>query len=142
MVELSQARKRVKARELIRDYHWMIKEIERIESTIEVTVSTTKYGDEPKAISQGTVSDPVGRMVIHREDKVKRIRELERKVQSLNSALNEIQFNDRDRTVIHLMLEGESITNISRHLNIARKNAYKIINRVCQYIGNHIYAKK
>lgn len=114
--------------QILRDYHWMVREIERIRSTLNTAGErlTAAYGVEssmPKA--KGGTSNPVHQEVSRRERQWRRIEKLEEKIRFIQERIELIN-DERERTVMDCMLDGMSFTAIAYHLRISKGHIYNI----------------
>ena len=113
---------------MIRDYNWILREIEYIRNELnDVDLNvTSQYGEEsamPKA-----KGDPVDMMtfeIIRRDKKSKRAERLENKIKFIRDNIHKIK-DERQRVVLDHLLDGMSITKLSHHMGISRKQVYKI----------------
>lgn len=113
----------------LKDYHWMINEIQRQRKMLENQVGgnlTAQYGEEsamPKA--KGVNSDPIFREVIRREKKSKWIARIEKKVLFIQEHIDCVH-GERERAVLECLLDGMSVIAISRHMGLSERNIYKL----------------
>ncbi|WP_200416615.1 helix-turn-helix transcriptional regulator [Virgibacillus salexigens] len=114
---------------ILRDYNWMIKEINSQHAIVSNGVETrmvAKSGIEstlPRA--RGGVSDPVAKEVIRRERKYAWITKLEQKVIYIQERLSAID-DPEEIAVLECILDGMTITAISKHMGLSRKRIYNI----------------
>ena len=123
----------------LRDYNWMINEIQRQRDMLQVVGSgvTSKYGIEsaqPKA--KGGTSDPVALEVIRRDKKSKWIEKLESKVLFIQQNIHVIK-DAREKAVLECMLDGLSISAISKHMGLSRKHIYNLKNSIVEQISHN-----
>jgi helix-turn-helix protein len=117
---------------LLKDYHWMIKEIKRIQTLLDETdfKGTSQYGVEatlPKA--QGNNSDPLFIEIHRRDKKYKRLNEYIQKIKFIEERLERIT-DEKEKVVLDCLLDGMSMVSIANHLGITRKHAHDIRDRI------------
>ncbi|GIP63074.1 hypothetical protein J32TS6_16290 [Virgibacillus pantothenticus] len=119
----------------IKDYNWMIREIKRQRQMLEKDIGTkvvSASGVEatlPK--SKGVISDPVVKEVIRRDRKSNWLSKLEKKVLFIQERLPAID-EPREVVVLECMLDGMTISAISKHMGLSRKNIYTIKETIVQ----------
>ena len=105
---------------LIYDYHWMKKEVDRLEkvlwgSPIPIkSAGVAQYGIEaamPKA--QGNNSDPIYNEVVRRQKAHSSVSKLEEKVRFIQEHMHVIT-DEKEQIVLHKLLDGYSLRAISR----------------------------
>lgn len=116
--------------QVLQDYHWMVREIERIRGTLLTAGDglTAQYGDDsgmPKA--KGGVSDPVHAEVSRRERQWSRIGKLENKVRFIQERIEYIS-DERERTILDCMLDGMSFVRIAQHMRLSQTHIKRIKN--------------
>lgn len=121
----------------LRDYHWMIREIERLRELLgdagERVVRNYELLDMPKP--QGGRSDPVALEASRRERHWKKLRAYERKVMYVQERLDIIQ-DERERTVLDCMLDGMSMRAIAHHMGLSRRHVRNMIDHIVdQFFG-------
>ncbi|AXF54613.1 DNA-binding response regulator [Salicibibacter kimchii] len=114
--------------DLLQDYNWMIHEIARQRTLIRGGGNnlTAQYGIEatmPKP--EGQNSDPVYKEVERREKKSKYVQKLERKVSFVQERAVIIS-DEREVAVLECLMDGMSMSAVSRHMGLSRSNIYKI----------------
>ncbi|WP_051291314.1 LuxR C-terminal-related transcriptional regulator [Fictibacillus gelatini] len=119
--------KRKEIEDALRDYHWMIKEIDRLHEELATanTSCTTQYGIEASLPKANGNSDTVGREVINRERKRRTLTKLEAKVQFIENNMACIE-DARQLTVLNCMLDGMNIVSISQHMGFSERTVYTI----------------
>ncbi|API92483.1 MULTISPECIES: hypothetical protein [unclassified Virgibacillus] len=119
----------------IKDYNWMIREIKRQRQMLEKDIGTkvvSASGVEatlPK--SKGVISDPVVKEVIRRDRKSNWLSKLEKKVLFIQERLPAID-EPREVVVLECMLDGMTISAISKHMALSRKHIYTIKETIVQ----------
>lgn len=111
----------------LRDYHWMLKEIERLKEELKSVNSnvTPVYGIESSMPKGSGTSDKVGNEVVNRDRKQKTIQKFGAKVQFIHDNSDCIT-DDRELTVLNCMLDGMSIVAISQHMGFSERKVYTI----------------
>jgi DNA-binding NarL/FixJ family response regulator len=113
---------------ILKDYHWMLHEIKRIDNYLRGTdfSGTAQYGIEatlPHAI--GIVGRALENEVIRRNKKSESMIEYAKKVNFINERMNRIT-DEREKVVLDCLLDGLSITAISKHMGIGRTRVTEI----------------
>lgn len=110
---------------VLRDYHWLIKEIHRIKAELNQVESAgvASYSDEPKGDSGP--SDPVLSEVTRREKKYDRMNSYLDRVNYISEKSENIT-DERERVILDCMLDGMKMSEIAKHLNISRHTANQI----------------
>ena len=113
---------RYEIEQTLRDYHWMIREIERLRELLgdagEKVVRAYEGMDMPKP--QGSRTDPVALEVSRRERHWKKLYSYEQKVMFVQERIDIIH-DERERTVLDCMLDGMTIVSIANHMGCSRK---------------------
>jgi DNA-directed RNA polymerase specialized sigma subunit len=118
---------------ILRDYHWMINEIQRQRKMLSDEVNgnfTAQYGIEsslPKG--KGQNGDPIFREVIRREKKSRWIEKLEKKVMFIQEHMDCIT-NEREKAVLECLLDGMSMIAISKHMGLSVRHVQRIKNSI------------
>lgn len=123
----------------LKDYHWMIKEVERLRKLLGQAGESLcqQYGIEsalPKP--QGSNTDKVFNEVARRERSWRHLERLLRKVAFIESRIHLIT-DDKERTVLHCMLDGMSNVSIAHHMNMAEKQVYKMREKIAGKMGGN-----
>lgn len=116
-------------KQLITDYHWMVRLIEHQVYEYDST-SISQYGIEssmPKG--QGGTSDKVLVRVIKNDKDRSKTQELIDKVAFIDEHEHMIT-NDKNYHILQLLKQGESITGVEVLMRISRKNIYTRINEI------------
>lgn len=121
----------------LRNYHWMIREMKRLEESLrdfEFT-GTAQYGEEaamPKAV--GHISNPVAGEAIRRQTKSKRMKRMEEKVLFIHNRLDRIT-DEVELVVLDCLMDGLTVTAITQHMRIGRKHAYELIDSISEKLS-------
>lgn len=124
--------------EVLKNYHWMVKEINRIDQYLNETDfnGCAQYGIEatmPKA--SGTVGRALENEVARRMKKAKRLNEYIDKVNFVNERIDRIK-NEKEKVVLDCLLDGLSLTAVSKHLGISRQQVTdlrdNLVNRLAE----------
>jgi DNA-binding NarL/FixJ family response regulator len=127
-----------KVREALYNYHWQIREIARIEMTLQ--------GTEFKGVAAGgiesvmpsapyAVSDPIAGEIIRREAKSKRMQRLESDVKYIQSKMHLVE-EGKLYTVLECLLDGMPAKDIARHLTVSRQSVYRYIDEICKKLAS------
>jgi hypothetical protein len=120
-----------KTEEDLRDYHWVVKEIERLQKYLDNSNKdlgpskrlTAQYGVEaamPKA--QGVKPSVTDERY---ERQWRRLEKLKEKVHKINVAAEQI-VDDKERTVLECILDGERMNMVARHVGVSRQRLNEI----------------
>lgn len=110
---------------ILRDYHWLVKEIDRIRKELNITesVGVASYSDEPKGGSGP--SNPVAAEVQRREKKRDRLDKYTDRVNYINEQSKNIT-DERERVILDCLLDGMRMSEVAKHLGISRHTANQI----------------
>lgn len=110
---------------ILRDYHWLVKEIDRIRKELNITesVGVASYSDEPKGGSGP--SNPVAAEVQRREKKRDRLDKYTDRVNYVNEQSKNIT-DERERVILDCLLDGMRMSEVAKHLGISRHTANQI----------------
>lgn len=132
----------------LKDYHWMVKEIERLRQLLGQAGENLcqQYGIEstlPKP--QGSNTDKVFNEVARRERSWRHLERLLKKVAFIESRIHLIT-DDKERTVLHCTLDGMQANEIAAHMNMSERQLYNvresIIARIAGFAGIADFAGK
>lgn len=123
----------------IRNYHWMIREIERLRDVLgDAGEGTTHRMDEesgmPKA--KGNTSNPVATEVIRRDKHWRRLKKLEDQVSFVQRHMDCIT-DDRERTVLDCLLDGMTLVAISLHMMTSEKQIRRLKDSIVDRIAEN-----
>ncbi|MDN4609137.1 LuxR C-terminal-related transcriptional regulator [Sporosarcina highlanderae] len=110
---------------ILRDYHWLVREISRIKSDLNITesVGVASYSDEPRGNSGP--SNPVQAEVERRDKKYDRMAKYLARVDYINRQSKNIT-DEREKVILDCILDGMKMSAIADHLNISRHTANQI----------------
>jgi len=110
---------------ILRDYHWLVKEVDRLIKELNMTesVGVASYSDEPKGGSGP--SNPIESEVIRREKKYDRLKKYLERVDFVNMKTSNIK-DEREKVILDCILDGMRMSAVASHLNISRHTANQI----------------
>lgn len=119
---------------IILDYHWIVKEMNRLQLQLNnvESVGVAVYSDEPKA-AQSEPSRRVEKEVVRREIKHGRLSKFKWKVDFIHSRIHLVT-GDKEQAVLDCLLDGMSLNAIALHLGIHRKTVQGIRNEIISSI--------
>ncbi|WP_010094163.1 helix-turn-helix domain-containing protein [Ornithinibacillus scapharcae] len=114
--------------EILSNYHWMIKEVKRIDYLLDNTDQslTAQYGIEatmPKP--KGLTSDAMTNEIIRRDKKLNRKVRMLRKIEFVQNSLHLIT-DEREKVVLDCLLDGMSINAIANHMGLSRRHIHRL----------------
>jgi hypothetical protein len=123
-----------KTEEDLRDYHWIVKEIERLQEYLDKAVRSfgpgsrlvTKYGLEaslPKGQGLNIEKNSITEERFERQ--WQRLEKLKEKVKKIDSAAQQI-VDEKERTVLECILDGVRMNMVARHVDISRTRLNEI----------------
>lgn len=117
---------------ILKDYFWMLREIQRIDRELQKTdfAGTAQYGIEatlPHAV--GIVGRALENEVIRRDNKSKRLHKYIEEVTFINQHMGAIT-DEKEKVVLDCLLDGLSLTAISKHLGVSRVQVTGIRNDI------------
>ncbi|MGG4442331.1 hypothetical protein [Brevibacillus fortis] len=138
-----------KVEEEIKDYHWMVKEVERLRKEIDKAISSNPliqeklvatYGDAAsipsgKGLRLSTLTIPEERY----EKRIERMKSLENKVRQINEFAINLEDN-KYRTVLECMMDGMRINGIARHLGVSRQRLNEIKRDIVNRLARELYS--
>lgn len=127
--------------EELKDYPWMVREIDRLNELLEQVGSglTGVYGlDGAMPKGKGRHSDSVHREAQQREKHRSRLRQLEAKVTRLDEAARQV-CDDRQRTVLECIMEGQRMNHIARHIGVSRQRLHELKLELVRFLANEIF---
>lgn len=124
---------------LLKDYHWKLKEIQRIDHYLSETdfQGTAQYGLEatlPKP--QGIVGKALENEVVRRIEKNKRLNQYIEEVNLINERIPQIK-DEKEKVVLDCLLDGLSLTAIGKHLGITRKNVSELREKIIDKLADN-----
>jgi hypothetical protein len=123
-----------KTEEDLRDYHWILKEIERLQEYLDKEIKSlgpssrlvSKYGLEASLPrGQGLVVAKSSATEEKFERQWLRLVNLKEKAQKINSAAKQI-VDEKERTVLECILDGVRMNMLARHVGISRTRLNEI----------------
>jgi hypothetical protein len=139
-----------KTEEDLRSYHWMINEIDRLNNAINMAIQfheggssmVAQWGIEatlPKA--KGTKPSTMSMSEEKYERQLKRVAALEEKVRKINQALD-LLMDEKERTVMECILDGERMNIIARHVGISRTRLNEIRRAIVIHTAKVLYPEE
>jgi DNA-binding NarL/FixJ family response regulator len=139
-----------KTEEDLRSYHWVVREIDRVENELHKAIQingpssslVAQYGEEAgmpkgKGLKLSTMSISEERY----ERQVKRLEKLKEKVHKINQAVLTIN-DDKERTVLECILDGERMNIIARHVGISRQRLNEIKIMIVKKMAWELYQEE
>ncbi|WP_236841087.1 hypothetical protein [Brevibacillus formosus] len=140
-----------KVEEAIKDYHWMVKEVERLRKEIDKAISSNPsiqeklvatYGDAAgmpsgKGLRLSTFTIPEERY----EKRIERMKSLEEKVRQINDFANNLEDN-KYRTVLECMMDGMRMNSIARHVGVSRQRLNEIKRDIVNRLAKELYSEE
>lgn len=125
--------------EIINGYFWMIKEVQRVSEEIEDidSIVMNEFGVEailPK--QKGIVTKAVESEVVRNYSKLQRVYEYSNQINFINEQSKNIT-DEKEKVVLDCILDGMSITNISKHLGLSRTTVTEIRNNIVDILGGN-----
>jgi hypothetical protein len=123
-----------KTEEDLRDYHWIVKEIERLQDYLNKAVQSfgpgsrlvTLYGLEATLPNGKGLNIDKNSITEERyERQWKRLEKLKEKVKKIDSAAKQI-VDEKERTVLECILDGVRMNIVARHVGISRTRLNEI----------------
>lgn len=114
--------------QLLGDYSWMIKEIKRLRPLLgevednQVSQFSVK-GILPKP--QGMANNPISNETVRGNKRHKRLTDLEDNVLFIQNRMHAIT-GDREIAILGCLLDGMSISSVSRHMGLSRTHIHRI----------------
>ncbi|GED71193.1 hypothetical protein BRE01_48950 [Brevibacillus reuszeri] len=114
--------------EELRDYHFMLREIDRLQGYLEDAGEGTvgAYGiDASMPKGKGKNGDKTHAEVVRRERKWKRLEKLQDAVERIERAAESIT-DEKEKTVLDAIMDGEKNNFIARQIGVSRQRYYEI----------------
>lgn len=110
---------------ILQDYHWLVKEVERLVKELNITesVGVASYSDEP--MGDSGPSNPVEAEVIRREKKYDRLKKYLKRIEFINYKSAYI-VDEREKVILDCILDGMRMSAVAKHLGISRHTANQI----------------
>ncbi|TQR33983.1 hypothetical protein [Brevibacillus brevis] len=140
-----------KVEEEIKDYHWMVKEVERLRKEIDKAISSNPsiqvklvatYGDAAgmpsgKGLRLSTLTIPEERY----EKRIERMQSLEDKVRQINDFAIGLS-DSKYRTVLECMMDGMRMNSIARHVGVSRQRLNEIKRDIVNRLARELYSEE
>ena len=111
---------------IIRNYHWMSREVVRLENELRITEGLKGSQVDPTESKQSSApGNPVQKEVLRREEKRETLEDLLLKIKFITDYEKQIT-EMRERTVLHCLLDGMNIGTISQHLKYSKRTIYLV----------------
>lgn len=137
-----------KVEEEIKDYHWMVKEVDRLRKEIDKAIISNPaiqqklvatYGDAAgmpsgKGLRLTTLNIPEERY----EKRIERMKSLENKVRQINEFAINLEDN-KYRTVLECMMDGMRMNSIARHVGVSRQRLNEIKRDIVNRLARELY---
>lgn len=123
---------------ILKDYHWMLKEIIKLDKELQKTdfSGTAQYGIEATLPhGKGIVGKAIENEIMRRYKKSERIYEYAEKVNFINGRTLNIK-EEKQKVVLDCLLDGLSITAIAHHLQTNRKHIHKIVDDIVECLAD------
>ncbi|MDF2714081.1 MAG: hypothetical protein K0R28_1006 [Paenibacillus sp.] len=125
----------------LKDYPWMLREIERLRGMLEEAGMglTGVYGLEgvmPKG--KGTHANSVHREAQRREKHWTRLKQLEATVARIDAAAERL-VDDRQRTILECIMEGERMNRIAQHIGVSRQRLHELKLELVRRLAEDIF---
>jgi hypothetical protein len=127
--------------EELKDYPWMVREIERLRGILEEAGSglTGVYGlDGAMPKGKGGHADSVHREAQKREKYWNRMKQLEEKVTRIDSAAERL-CDDRQRTILECIMEGQRMNRIAQHIGVSRQRLHELKLELVRLLAEDIF---
>lgn len=124
----------------LKDYPWMVREIDRLRLELEQTGAglTGTYGvDGAMPRPKGGYADHVQREAQRREKQRARLRQLEVVVARLDGAAERLE-DDRLRTVLACLMDGQRMVQIARHIGVSRQRLHELKLELIRYLAEDV----
>ncbi|PYI52541.1 hypothetical protein [Paenibacillus flagellatus] len=125
----------------LKDFPWMQREIERLRGLLDHVGAglTGVYGlDGAMPKGKGRHADHVNREAQKREKHRDRLKELEAKVTRIENAAERVR-DDRQRTVLECIMEGQRMNAIARHIGVSRQRLYELKHELVRFLADEIF---
>ncbi|MCC8437323.1 hypothetical protein HP567_022505 [Brevibacillus sp. M2.1A] len=140
-----------KVEEEIKDYHWMVKEVERLKKEIDKAIASNPaiqqklvatYGDAAgmpsgKGLRLSTLTIPEERY----EKRIERMKSFEEKVRQINDFANNLEDN-KYRTVLECMMDGMRMNSIARHVGVSRQRINEMKRDIVNRLAKELYSEE
>lgn len=122
---------------ILKDYHWMLREIKMIDRELATTDfrGVSQYGIEatlPHA--KGIVGKAIENEVIRRNKKSKRLLDYAEKINFIHANAYKVT-DEKEKVVLDRLLDGMSIAGIAHHMRISRQHAHDLRDKVVKRLA-------
>lgn len=127
-----------KVREALYNYHWQIREIARMEASLQGVEFKGVAASGIESVMPSApyaISDPILGEVMRREAKSKRMKRMEDDVKYIQSRLHLIE-DQSLITVIDCLMDGLTASDIARHMTVARQTVYRYIDKIAKQLAS------
>nr|WP_312113311.1 hypothetical protein [Brevibacillus reuszeri] len=133
-----------KTEDEIRDYHYMLIEVVRIQRYLREAGEgmVGQYGLEaalPKG--KGSNGDKTHAEVVRRERKWKRLQNLQEKIERINKAVETIP-GEQERLIVEALLDGDKNNLIAKEIGVSRQRYYEIKRSAVQKMAQAMYGNR
>ncbi|MGY3716771.1 hypothetical protein ACWE42_14730 [Sutcliffiella cohnii] len=139
-----------KTEEDLRSYHWMIKEIDRLIIVLDNAIKT--FGPESSLVAQWGIEATLPKAkgmkpstMSMSEDKYdrqwKRLKALEEKIKKIDEFVETLE-DEKERTVLECILDGERMNTIARHVGVSRTRLNEIKRKIVIHAARYLYPEE
>jgi DNA-binding NarL/FixJ family response regulator len=124
--------------DIIKGYHWMVKEIDRLTDQLDETEfnGVAQYGIEAAMPKGGSVTpNGLDGEAQRRDKKRNRLFEYKYKVEFINERESRIK-DEKERVILDCMLDGMTLTAIAKHMNISRTQVNHLQDEIVKKLGH------
>jgi len=126
--------------DILKDYHWMLKSIKELRSSMIDAGEglTAQYGEEAgMPTAQGTTGDPIYREILRREKRHRVVSRYMAKISIIQDRLHLIK-DDRELEVLHWLLEGKSYRWIGLHMGFSHSHIRRIRESIVEQLSSDV----
>lgn len=115
--------------DIIRSYHWKIKEVQRLKNELDSVESngTAQYGLESVMPKGSGVGRPVEAECARRERKRQRMTKYEEEIGYIIDRLDKVE-DEKEQAMLDCLLDGYNVSAAGRHLGINKSAAHELYN--------------
>ncbi|MEK4030817.1 DNA-binding response regulator [Pseudobacillus sp. FSL P4-0506] len=113
--------------DIVRNYHWKIKEVQRLKNELESveSSSTAQYGIEASMPKGSGVGRPVEAECARRERKRQRVMKYEEEIGYIIDRLDNV-VDEKEQAMLDCLLDGYNVTAAGRHLGLSQSSAQRL----------------